>query len=331
MLMNENPIFILGAHKSGTSLLRSLLDGHPDLFVVPFESHFFENYSYWIDNPIRSNKPKELSADELEQAFSKAISFYNNKSNKYGDVILGRRIDTHRFGKYFQIRSEDNIRKIFEQYYKAIYYSLYHQELSSELRLVEKSVENLEIVPELNALYSQARFVHIIRNPYANLVSLRNFRVKSGGSYPLLSKITRAIYNSLYFAYKNNLAYDNLIVVRYEDLVTDPQAEMKKISKFLGLEYKESLLAPTSLGKPWGGNSVNDSSFRKVSRNRTDSWKKEISRLEIKFVNAYMEEVLEVFGYHLIQPGMGKPIASNRSVSRYLFNYIDLMIQKQIR
>ena len=38
---NKNYVFILGQHKSGSSLLRSLLDGHPDLFVIPVETHYF--------------------------------------------------------------------------------------------------------------------------------------------------------------------------------------------------------------------------------------------------------------------------------------------------
>ena len=38
---NISPIFILGCTKSGTTLLRNLFDGHPDLFIIPFETHFF--------------------------------------------------------------------------------------------------------------------------------------------------------------------------------------------------------------------------------------------------------------------------------------------------
>jgi len=36
------PIFLLGSHKSETSLLRALLDGHKDLFVFPTETHLFK-------------------------------------------------------------------------------------------------------------------------------------------------------------------------------------------------------------------------------------------------------------------------------------------------
>ena len=57
--MNDNtklikPIFILGAHKSGTSYLRALLDGHPDLYVVPLEAHYFQHLGFNIENYIRS-------------------------------------------------------------------------------------------------------------------------------------------------------------------------------------------------------------------------------------------------------------------------------------
>jgi hypothetical protein len=55
MLMNQS-IFILGAHKSGSSLLRSLLDGHPQLFAIPLETHLFQTagFGYETLSPPRS-------------------------------------------------------------------------------------------------------------------------------------------------------------------------------------------------------------------------------------------------------------------------------------
>ncbi|MGI8607235.1 MAG: sulfotransferase, partial [Gaiellaceae bacterium] len=54
----KRPVFILGAHKSGTSLLRSLLDATPGFFVLPKEPHFFAYSGRWIDYPLRRRQPR---------------------------------------------------------------------------------------------------------------------------------------------------------------------------------------------------------------------------------------------------------------------------------
>lgn len=42
--LRDRPIFICGHPKSGTSLLRNLLDFHPQLVVYPEESRFFRQF-----------------------------------------------------------------------------------------------------------------------------------------------------------------------------------------------------------------------------------------------------------------------------------------------
>jgi len=40
-ILRDHPVFLGGHPKSGTSLLRALLDSHPQLVVYPEESGFF--------------------------------------------------------------------------------------------------------------------------------------------------------------------------------------------------------------------------------------------------------------------------------------------------
>ena len=67
----SRPIFLLGCHKSGTSLLRSLLDGHPDLFVIPIETHFFQATGHWTDYRMRRSWPKRMEREALITSHAK--------------------------------------------------------------------------------------------------------------------------------------------------------------------------------------------------------------------------------------------------------------------
>jgi hypothetical protein len=43
MQLAQNPVFICGAHRSGTTLVRDILDGHPQLVVLPSEGTYLTN------------------------------------------------------------------------------------------------------------------------------------------------------------------------------------------------------------------------------------------------------------------------------------------------
>jgi|SaaInlStandDraft_5_1057022.scaffolds.fasta_scaffold27928_2 hypothetical protein len=49
--------------------------------------------------------------------------------------------------------------------------------------------------------------------------------------------------------------HGRFLVYRYENLVNDTDKSMKSISSSIGLNFNDSLLEPTIMGNPWGGNS----------------------------------------------------------------------------
>ena len=51
-------------------------------------------------------------------------------------------------------------------------------------------------------------------------------------------------------------APDRYVVLRYEDLVADPQAQMERVRTFLGISPADSLHRPTVRGEPVGSNSA---------------------------------------------------------------------------
>ena len=76
--------FIVGHPRSGTSLLRALLDSHPDLLVLPFETHLFD----WATSkdpvtallartrlwPTLHGHRPSISRDEVEDVLTRSFS-----------------------------------------------------------------------------------------------------------------------------------------------------------------------------------------------------------------------------------------------------------------
>lgn len=322
--MNQRPIFILGAHKSGTSLVRSILDGHPDLFVIPIESHFFQNRKYWVDNDYRFERPSKVNHREIYNRFIKYIERTNNSDDKYSDSISKNIFNISRFkykfSKINRIINDD--KKLIQKYFNAIYYSLHGNNLPENKRVVEKSVENAEFAIELSNLFPKAKFINIIRNPYSNIVSLRNYKSMNFG-YPIIYRIIKTLYNNYYFLYKNRKLIKNYFVIRYEDLVTHPKKIVLKMCDFLDIEFKQILLKPTYNSEPWQGNSTKNKNFNEISKERLDSWQNNIHPMETYYINFVFKFVLDDYNYkfHKTKGSFWRP-AKGENIKRYLANRI---------
>ncbi len=105
-------------------------------------------------------------------------------------------------------------------------------------RFLEKTPWNAEILPELQSSFYNAHFIFIVRDPrdtYASLIraqTLSNPDVASYADYWL-----RNVNGYL------NADPQRVHLMRYEDFVSDPQAEASKACAFLGLEFEQSILS----------------------------------------------------------------------------------------
>lgn len=299
----HSPIFILGTHKTGTSLLRSLFDHHDDLFVVPVESHFFQHARAWVDYPLRRTLPSSSSpsVEDFCENAKRWVRHCNSAEDRLADSVARGAFDYERFADCLeatllgQTPQVTDFRSWFAAYMKALHYSLYGEELSPSRRVLEKSVENVEFAGDFQRMFPNASFVHIIRNPYATMVALRKY--KSAGGFPILYRILRSIYLSFYHLERNSRTISNYHVVRYEDLATKPEEVMGRLCEALAIPFSESLLTPTSQGAMWQGNSSSGEAFSGVSAKRLQAWRQNITPLELELVNKHLGHVLQAYSY----------------------------------
>lgn len=321
--MNSEPIFIFGAHKSGTSLVRSILDGHSHIYSIPIESHYFQLTKRWVDYAYRSERPAPISTEELIKRMCDWIHLTNTTADKLSDSVAFGIFDENLFREAISILNiQEGDKLCIEKYFAAIYYANKGEPLDEKLRIVEKSVEHAEFAQELYQLFPRAKFIHIIRNPYSNLVSFRKFKSVLYGA-PLMPRIIRSLTNSFYYLYKNQKMYDRNIymVIRYEDLVTSPEKIIAKMCDFLELPFEDILLTPTYQGKPWGGNSTSGEVFQGISASHLDKWKDEILPHEVWYINRLFSFILQDYEYPAFaMNGSYWKRSKGESLKRYLYN-----------
>jgi protein-tyrosine sulfotransferase len=313
------PVFILGIHKSGTSLLRSLLDGTPGLAVFPREPHFFEHVGLGVHYPLRSSLPSDLSQsaflDRVATTLRKEL-----KDNPYSDSPHFSGYDVDCFLKEGWRDGPETLASQYERYVDALWRSIAETPLG-DLRVVDKSTEYLEFAMLLSNLFADASFLHIVRNPYAVLVSYRSYKLKHARRYPDLRLFGQALSYGAYWQFRNEATIPAYTVIRYEDLARKPAETMQRAADSIGLDYHEALTVPTLLGEHWAGNSTSDTAFSGVSADRLDAWRDDIKPTELKAVNAALPDaVFSRLGYErLPTPSRRQTLRPNRGEGRRLY------------
>ncbi|MFB4167268.1 sulfotransferase [Virgibacillus sp. JSM 102003] len=318
--MNQEPIFILGAHKSGTSLLRNLFDGHTQLFVIPIETHFFQHNGLWIDYGIRRQFTSSLDENEIKDNYIKWIKYVNENADLYADSNTKGFWDIELLEQNLSnISGYNNLKKSIENFTESMYYALRSEKLSDNLRIIEKSVENAEYAVLLKKMFPKAKFIHIVRNPYSNITSIR--KSKSQNGYPNLRRIMQSMYNSYYYLEKNQvLIDDDYFVLKYEDLVQYPNENVNKIIDFTNIRRDNILFRPTVNGEIWDGNSTTNKSFKGLSSEHLNRWTDEIEPIEINLINTCFKHILKRYGYEIIDKRNYFKLSKNEKIRTYLAN-----------
>lgn len=292
----KRPIFIVGIHKSGTSLMRALLDGHPDLAVLPREPHFFERSGLPVRYPLRPSDGGIRTQDAIRRRTVRALENEAKDDNPYSDSPSFQGYSPSLFERSWNPQSE-HMREMYKDYVESLFSAW--KSVPQGRRPVDKSTEYLEFVPLLANWFSDARFLHVVRNPYAVMASWRRYRQRRTRRYPSLRAVAEALgaLGPTVESYHELLGPTRYRVVRFEELTKDPSAVMYKSADFLGIPWDESLIQPTLGGLPWRGNSSRDERYEGVSRRAAARQLNDVKVIERRIVNLYAPTSFRILGY----------------------------------
>lgn len=290
----ENGVFICGYMKNGTSLLFSLLDGHPELVVMPGDSHMMN----------RIHKQRNMSyAARL----------------KDWDIYWINRLVNPRGQKPFWIMGEDE--KPYLNFLHYLDYWLEHLPPADRTPFlavvlafycanpkrpvnprfwIEKTPGNESKVDQILDLLPSARFIHIMRDPQPNMGSLKRLHKLRGWNWntaTVASSLRRSIETGL--LNQKRLGKNNYHILRYEDLVTNPEAEIKKLTIFLGITMDEILLFPTVNRLPTKSNTMfkDRQSYGEILSVPGNQWRNELDPFEQKAVMVQLYSTAKQLGY----------------------------------
>jgi len=265
--MSAAPIFIVGCPRSGTTLMRRILNRHPSI-AIGKETHFrrlvYLRRKAFGDLSDLSNR-RRLIAEYL-------ASHHMRKS----------KLDTPEF-------SDKLMREAIS--YKAMFTSMlsHSAELQGKPRYGEKTPHHALFLDTLCDWFPNAVILHMVRDPRASVASMqhRGWRGSVVANARTWLKLNQAARR-----FRDRPGY---LDVRYEALVTEPIGEVRRICSLIGEEYSASMLVPEE--SPTGGSYNTIRSQMAVSPIRVDAWRKELTMGEVAQIEWVLGGDLEGFGY----------------------------------
>jgi hypothetical protein len=267
-VMTAPPIFIVGSPRSGTTLLRQILDRHPALAICG-ETHFFP----------------------LIYLRRKAFGDLGNARNRQ------RLIDEYlatRHAKLIGLDTPELVERLSQEAtsYKAMFTSIltYYADSQGKRRHGEKTPRHALFLDTLCEWFPNAVILHMVRDPRAAVASMQR-EPWAPGSVVLNARRWLKL-NQAARKFRDHPGY---LEVRYEDLVMAPAGELRKICSFLGEEYAPSILVPredlTTVGEHMRRSQT------AITSSRLELWRKELTAAQIAQIEWVSGPILETFGY----------------------------------
>ena len=262
----NQPVFIVGVPRSGTTLLQAILCNSGEYFPMP-ETHFFSRVTYGL--------PKDNLSAEDRKKLHRVLA---KKSRIKVDEELLHELNSKK--------------EVFE-------YIIGTFNSDGKNTFLEKTPRHVFFYSEIMQYYQDAKFICMVREPKNSVSSLLTMSARREKSAVRIS----IFYNKLAKAILNIMNNSNVLIVRYEDLTDKSELTLRGICKFLNITYSSSLInnavAPAgivSAHEIWKNRNIE---LDGIQKNNPDRWRKVLSQGRADMVTYITKSYASQFGYSL--------------------------------
>lgn len=204
-------IFVVGVARSGTTLLRLMLDAHPRLAIPP-ETHFI---------------PRVISACEGPDPHAAALAEITGH-RRWDDFGLDADALRERLASHRTLTAGDAMRE---------FYGLYASK-HGKSRWGDKSTNYVRKMKPISRILPEARFVHLIRD--GRDVALSLVAVHFGPSS--VAEAAEKWSGEIAKARRQAERLAHYTELRYEDLVADPEPVLRRVCEATELPWDDAML-----------------------------------------------------------------------------------------
>jgi hypothetical protein len=212
------PTFLLCSERSGSNLIRALLDAHSKIHA-PAPVHLGR---FWKGH----HQYGDLSQDKNWQTLIRHVLLYL-KANKYSGVLT----------------EEELLERVRSRRFTDLYRYIHHKGMAQngKERLFIKENQTYQYMFFLVHTFPNAKFVFQVRDPRDYVLSCKKAAMHYG-SIPAAIKVWQDDQSgSLEVSYA--IPQAQIFMQRYEDLVTEPEKVLRSLCAFLDVPYESTILS----------------------------------------------------------------------------------------
>lgn len=296
--MNTPPIFfIMGRPRSGTTLLSTLFDAHPNVKIPP---------EFPIMLPLYQRFRRVRQWDQA--TIHRFVAFIWHHNVFIHRTLENLKIDREAFtAELMKLEGrgtvQDFLKKVNEQVF-----SLFPK---GEIRMIgDKNPVYSIYTRRFMRIFPEAKFVCIVRDYRDNFVSMRRLSDLKLEAPILPLQVWRWRYVARLFLDCQKRWPGRFLLIRYEDLVTDKENLMQRICLFLDLPYDPGVfdfhLRKEETFRTYDNPLVerfHGSLMNPVNTGRMDQWKKDLTEEEVRMADAVAGSTADLLGYARNQKG----------------------------
>lgn len=285
--IRDGLFFIVGHHRGGTTLLQSMLSSHSRITIPPETQYFLEvwprreKFGGLDDMAVRERvarflRSQDCSMRDLKLDFDEIVTSLGPGAD-YVDLF------TATLATWAGARGKP--------------------------RVGDKSPGYMHIVPVIAGLYPQAKFIASLRDPRAVANSELNADWGALSADQIARRWRRIV--ERHYELERFLSSDRYLMIRYEDLVREPEEYLRGICAFLGESFEPAMLRyyerpADELGfdksENWKFNTL-----KPLDPDRLDAWKASLNAKQIDLIERAAAPHLESLRYEpasIDRPGL---------------------------
>ena len=228
MTQSTAPIFVVGAPRSGTTLLQYMLRSHPDISLPTGESHFFI--------PLLRDENEYGDLRQLGNVRCVLERMYQQSADFLDTDLHGIHFDIDRLSDTLHQQQHTSMAQLIAGLMKL------NATGENARRWGDKTPYYVLHMEKLLSQFPDAQFIHLIRDGRDCALSM--FQRKH--DFRVYNTFFAAKYWEIYVAKGRQagqrIGPDNYKEIRYEDLLDHPESVMKSVCNYLGEDYNDALI-----------------------------------------------------------------------------------------
>ena len=303
--------YITSMFRSGSTMIARMLDVHPQVASASDPMRpLFNSFRYDLaDEKYRSRHSRFdplgdyflQDCNLLQRTLDASLDISPGISSSELVTTVAKRAEmfSSSYSDKLDTEKSFSVYKEYVQYFLNTVADVYGQGKDYSC-IAFKEVWSTEFYSALKRSFPSMKGIVIVRDPRA-VVASKN---ATGEPYPYIFMGRQWRKLTSLAAYLDH-AYEDVLLMRYEDIVSKPEENVSRICSFLDIEYNESLLDLSlykdGQGNPWKQNtSYKDIKSRRINARSVDKWKNILDERDVLSIEVFAHDWMRYFGYEPI-------------------------------